>query len=130
MVSWKTVFIISVMFLAAMTAIAVLEQSFAIAFIGFGIAIPMTYISKTRSIAQGEMASDEMVWKVAGDASLLTVSILMPAFAIVSVALIIAGDSLGEWSEYVGFTLSFVVLAFGLMYMAISLYKGWRLGQE
>lgn len=130
MITWKWVTIAATVFLACMTACAIIYESFALALIGFGISVPVVYISKTKAKSSGEVVEDELTWKISADSALTTIGLMLPAIAVLAIVLVIGSGSLGEWAEISGITMSMVVLAFGLMYTSISLYRGWKMGIE
>lgn len=130
MIPWKYVMLLSIVFLAVMSALAVVYENLILVILGFAISVPLTYVSKTRSVKAGEMIEDELARKISADASLLTMAIVMPIVAISAILLVILSDDLGEWAKPSGFSLMLVILLFYAVYMIIALYKSRRLSME
>lgn len=117
-------------FLGIMFAWGIMTESYLLAVVGLVIALPVVYISKTKSREKGEVIEDELTSKVAKDSAMVAFVIVLPIIAILSVMLIIGGDSIGEWAEYAGYTLSLTTCAFVFVYIGAALIFNRRLVKE
>lgn len=130
MISWKWITLSATVFLAVMAACAAIYESYTLAVIGFGVAIPVVYISKTNAKKTGEVIEDELTWKISADSSLWTMMVALPILAITSIVLIIGNDSIGDWAESSGYTMSMTIMLIVLVYATVTMYKHRRMSGE